>query len=175
MGVSRIIHSPTFIHIRGWQINKQLSVEFPLLYILNVKCENQNAILIFFGSEWKDVSVKTLDFRLFVFCAVLPHTGNEGTKHVCTWAILHTCSFSSKSMFCFLSWALAFSSLSSLSDSSDGGGASDSSSCRTWYSTSYACSCLEMSISIAYKPHFIQTVIVREYVTSSFKLFTHIL
>lgn len=155
-------------------MNKQLSAEFPLLLILNVKYENQNAILIFFASKRRGVSVQILGFRLsFVLCChtLAMKAQNTSLTLFCDNIIhLHTCSFSSKSMFCFLSWALAFSSLSSLSDSSDGGGASDSSSCRTWYSTSYACSCLEMSISVACKPHFILTVIVREYATGSFKL-----
>lgn len=158
-------------------INQQASISF-ISIIFNLKCKtlNQNFILKIF----RVASVKILGFKLFVFCSVLPHTGNKGTKHlpafqtttcVMLWyCYTSTCSFSSKSMFCFLSWTLAFSSLSSLSESSDGGGASDSSSCRTWYSTSYACSCLEMSISIACKPHFILIVIFREYGRGSLKL-----
>lgn len=62
-----------------------------------------------------------------------------------------TWSFSSRSMFCFFNCAFVFSSLSSRSESSGIDPTSNISSCKTWYSTSYACSCLEMSISITWQ------------------------
>ena len=61
-----------------------------------------------------------------------------------------TWSFSSRSMFCFFSCTFVFSNLSSRSESSGSGPVSSISSCRTWYSTSYACSCFEMSISVTW-------------------------
>lgn len=79
-------------------------------------------------------------------------TSSSSSSRSHTYVVVEfTWSFSSSSMFCFFSCTLVFSSLSSRSESSSSGPESNISSCRTWYSTSYACSCFEMSTSITWQ------------------------